>query len=479
MKVFKYLIFIILTTLSIQTFADYEAYNSTGSAVASTAIQACVDLFNNQNPNFQDSASPSGNITYTSGSCYRAANSFATVRTVQNNCSSSEYFDVKGPQFYAGNTYCKNKCVRTIVPLNSYDFSTGGAITVDGMCNDSFTSCSGVSKNTGATCSADTSGWSDTSRGTAPPVDPKCKNYGTFNGQTVCVDSTQKGKAASSTNATGTGSGTGVGTTTSINSDGSQTTVTRNADGSSITTITRADGSKITIVASADGSSVTTSTTSTNTSNQPSTTTTTSTSTTTTTSTKNLDGTTVSVSTNTSGGSTGGTRGTSVSGGSSDSSGEGTTTSGGGDSGGGDDGGDGGDDGGGGNGVDLSGVIAAINAAKSAIVSAVDKVKDSVSDLGDSLSQLKDWLMGDADTSSMTDVEVPEKQLDEKSFSENLYSSSAQCPADRTLSFKLLGRADFTKTFSFQMLCDHLSIFGQLIMLVAYIYAARIVTRDS
>lgn len=124
------------------------------------------------------------------------------------------------------------------------------------------------------------------------------------------------------------------------------------------------------------------------------------------------------------------------------------------------------------NSTDLSGVISAINAAKTAIVSAVDKVKDTLSDI-------QDFLSGDVDTSSMTDVEVPQKQLDEKSFSENLYSSSAQCPVDRTLSFKLLGRADFTKTFSFQMLCDHLSIFGQLIMLASYIYAARIVTRDS
>ena len=124
------------------------------------------------------------------------------------------------------------------------------------------------------------------------------------------------------------------------------------------------------------------------------------------------------------------------------------------------------------NGTDLSGVISAINAAKTAIVSAVDKVKDTLSDI-------QDFLSGDVDTSSMTDVEVPQKQLDEKSFSENLYSASAQCPVDRTLSFKLLGRADFTKTFSFQMLCDHLSIFGQLIMLASYIYAARIVTRDS
>lgn len=102
------------------------------------------------------------------------------------------------------------------------------------------------------------------------------------------------------------------------------------------------------------------------------------------------------------------------------------------------------------------------------------------------LSDLKDWLTGEGDGSNGSGGDnpfgndaVPQKQLTEQTFQTNLFTGSAACPADRTLSFTLFTGKSFSKTFSFAMWCDKLQIFGYFILIASYFYGALIITRNS
>lgn len=102
------------------------------------------------------------------------------------------------------------------------------------------------------------------------------------------------------------------------------------------------------------------------------------------------------------------------------------------------------------------------------------------------LSDIKDWLTGEGDGSNGTGGDnpfgndaVPEKQLTEQTFQTNLFSGSAACPSDRTLSFTLFTGRSFSRTFSFAMWCDKLQIFGYFILIASYLYGALIITRNS
>lgn len=108
----------------------------------------------------------------------------------------------------------------------------------------------------------------------------------------------------------------------------------------------------------------------------------------------------------------------------------------------------------------------------------IDELNKTAKESKGLLQDIKDWFTQPVDTSSM-EATLPEKQLTPQSFNLGLYGSSPQCPADRTLSMSLLGRSSFSYTFSFSMLCEKLALFGQLIMIIAYLYSAHIITRNS
>ena len=102
------------------------------------------------------------------------------------------------------------------------------------------------------------------------------------------------------------------------------------------------------------------------------------------------------------------------------------------------------------------------------------------------LSDLKDWLTGGEDGSNGTGGDnpfgndaVPEKAITPQDFKTNIFSGSASCPADRTLSFQLFTGKTFSKTFSFSIWCDKLAIFGTLILIASYLYGAYIITSKS
>lgn len=109
------------------------------------------------------------------------------------------------------------------------------------------------------------------------------------------------------------------------------------------------------------------------------------------------------------------------------------------------------------------------------------------SNLGTKFDGLSNWLQGKnqdgtgggvGDNPFGTDA-TPEKELDQKSLQTNIFSGSASCPPDRTLSMTLFTGKTFQKSFSFAMWCDKLAIFGTLILIASYMYAAYIITSKS
>lgn len=160
--------------------------------------------------------------------------------------------------------------------------------------------------------------------------------------------------------------------------------------------------------------------------------------------------------------------------------------------------------------IDLSSLESAIRSLGSLLGGKLDAIKDALGadsgsdngspsgiDLTETNQKLDDikkngektnnWLQGKnedgtgggvGDNPFGTDV-TPERVLDAQSFKTNIFQSNAQCPADKTLSMTLFTGRTFTRTLSFSMWCDKLAIFGSLILIVAYLYGASIIVRNS
>lgn len=109
------------------------------------------------------------------------------------------------------------------------------------------------------------------------------------------------------------------------------------------------------------------------------------------------------------------------------------------------------------------------------------------SNFGTKFDGLSNWLQGKNQDGTGGGVgdnpfgidATPEKELDQKSLQTNIFSGSASCPPDRTLSMTLFTGKTFQKSFSFAMWCDKLAIFGTLILIASYMYAAYIITSKS
>ncbi|WP_151836772.1 virulence factor TspB C-terminal domain-related protein [Acinetobacter johnsonii] len=96
------------------------------------------------------------------------------------------------------------------------------------------------------------------------------------------------------------------------------------------------------------------------------------------------------------------------------------------------------------------------------------------------IDELTKWLQGeDLGDDIFGDSEPPEKELTPQQFDTSIFSGRSQCPADARLSFNLLGGKTFTKTFEFKDWCDNLEIFGSLILIASYLFAAYIIVSKS
>jgi len=146
---------------------------------------------------------------------------------------------------------------------------------------------------------------------------------------------------------------------------------------------------------------------------------------------------------------------------------------------------------------DVQGIINSINNAGNNIT---ESLSDLLSDLNDGLSLIADKLQDiisnqdnnsnnnnntgcetDCDDGSGVDTsglnaDVPYIQLEEKQLDQNIFASSASCPADNTLSMQL-GNRSFSYTFKYQPICNGLEILGFFILAFAYMFAANIVVK--
>jgi len=110
----------------------------------------------------------------------------------------------------------------------------------------------------------------------------------------------------------------------------------------------------------------------------------------------------------------------------------------------------------------------------------LDGINESVKEGNGHLKDIKDYLNEGKDAQFPEDgnTKVDIKTIDAGKFSETIFASSAQCPANKTLSMNFLGRRAFSYTFDFSEWCYYLGLLGNLILICAYIYASNIVLRS-
>ena len=107
----------------------------------------------------------------------------------------------------------------------------------------------------------------------------------------------------------------------------------------------------------------------------------------------------------------------------------------------------------------------------------LDGIKDGVDKGNGFLKDIKDWLTQTPPNGE--DAQIPKKELEKKSFNENLLSiSSPSCPPDWRFNWVTpFGTID--KTVSYQDLCDSSGWLGYLFLAISYVIGARIVMGDS
>jgi archaellum component FlaC len=110
----------------------------------------------------------------------------------------------------------------------------------------------------------------------------------------------------------------------------------------------------------------------------------------------------------------------------------------------------------------------------------LDGINDGIKEGNGHLKDIKDYLKEgkDSEFPENGDTKVDIKTIDAGNFSETIFASSAQCPANKTLSMNFLGRRAFSYTFNFSEWCYYLGLLGNLILICAYIYASNIVLRS-
>lgn len=120
----------------------------------------------------------------------------------------------------------------------------------------------------------------------------------------------------------------------------------------------------------------------------------------------------------------------------------------------------------------------AINENGEKVTAAVKENTQETKKTNSLLQDLKDWLTG-GELPQNPDDSVPTRELDSMSFSTELIKvNSAHCPAPHYINWTT-PFGTINKEISFQDLCDQTAWFGYLVLAVAYFGAAQIVVRYS
>lgn len=235
MKFLKYLVFLFFF-LSCHSYSasGFSARSPDSSVVASgSTVQAACSAMYSKYTGISQTIGGYG------GTCRdRGGDIRGYYWAIDNFCDSNTYADFKGAiASQADGTMCNNGCAaKTSSTSQISDYGVDGKkISIQYFCDVNFKNCSGVVKNTGATCSGTTSGITFTDRGTAAPTEKDCGSYGTYNGQVVCLGAkkTSTAKGTATTTATTTGSGSSTSSGTSTTNSNSTTATTGDGSGSS------------------------------------------------------------------------------------------------------------------------------------------------------------------------------------------------------------------------------------------------------
>jgi len=111
----------------------------------------------------------------------------------------------------------------------------------------------------------------------------------------------------------------------------------------------------------------------------------------------------------------------------------------------------------------------------------LDKLKDSIDSqtkcLDQSTNKYRNCTESELDPSNQNNTNIPTSQMSEQSFSLDLFTvNAAYCPADKQLTLPSMF-GTFSRSYSFQAMCEQTAFFGYFVLILAYSFAVSIVMR--
>lgn len=105
----------------------------------------------------------------------------------------------------------------------------------------------------------------------------------------------------------------------------------------------------------------------------------------------------------------------------------------------------------------------------------LSEISDKIANLGNSDNDPNNN-NSDPDTSQLA-ADAPTREISKSEINDSLFTSRSQCPLDNELNMDFFGH-QVTHTFSYSVICDALNTLSYLVMIIAYMYSAIIVSRS-
>ena len=110
------------------------------------------------------------------------------------------------------------------------------------------------------------------------------------------------------------------------------------------------------------------------------------------------------------------------------------------------------------------------------IKNVLNEISQKIQNLGNSNGDGNGDGNGEVDTSELS-AETPFSETEQHYLNENLFSSNEQCPPDNVLNLNFMGN-NITYNFSYYQICDALYSLSFIVMILAYMVAIYIVSRE-